>query len=150
MNIALTLLGEPRPHAKHIEADVTIEGEHGDRTVRALIDSGASVNFISQLVVAEMKLKPSAVPAPAVRTLNGERLTTYYYHTLPLRMLDAGGKQLKTADYFLAADIEGFDMVLGMPWLRNIDPDIQWTEGTWAQRKWAAWKPRRRPRLVSA
>jgi hypothetical protein len=97
-----------------------------------------------------MKLKPSAVPAPAVRTLNGERLTTYYYHTLPLRMLGAGGKQLKMADYFLAADIEGFDMVLGIPWLRNIDPDIQWTEGTWAQHKWAAWKPRRRPRLVSA
>src|SRR2546429_350145 len=124
-------------------------GTQRTRTVRALIDSGADENFISQLLAVELGLKPTATPTPAIRTLNGERLTTYHYYTIPTRLENEEGERLEITDEFLGADMVGFDLILGMPWLYNANPDVQWDTGTWKKRKKNATSAKPLAQLIS-
>ncbi|MBO0236859.1 hypothetical protein, partial [Vibrio parahaemolyticus] len=34
-----------------------------------------------------------------------------------------------------AVDMEGFDVILGFPWLKHVNPLINWQERTWAFRE---------------
>ena len=69
----------------HITTMVTVLGDHGARTYPALIDTGATSNFITQLRVKELGLYPTAPAPKGVKTLAGQSLRTYGMHSLVLR-----------------------------------------------------------------
>lgn len=102
----------------------------------ALIDSGASLNFLSHMRAKEMDITyDQADKAPVIRTLGGDRLQTYGFVSAKVRLRDSQGMEVVRQQEFLVATITGYDLVLGMPWLRDVDPLIRWTNGYWSTRR---------------
>ena len=94
------------------------------KPARILVDSGSSGNFVSSQFISQhsMQTQPSK---QEVRLANGVRVHTS--GTLPAAHLSIGSYQTATA--LQVADIEGYDVILGQPWLRKVNPAIDWTSG---------------------
>jgi hypothetical protein len=88
-----------------------------------LVDSGAQGNFINAALVAHHMLPTTPrVPAIQARTVNG----------LPLPRIESTVQanltfHEHTEDIDLdVTDIGNFDCILGLPWLRQHNPEIDW------------------------
>ena len=73
------LKSDVRPLASLITAEVVIEGPEGKRTLKALIDSGASDNFISHLIAAEERL-PAERTTIKAHSIAGHSIQIYGRH----------------------------------------------------------------------
>ncbi len=64
-------------------------------------------------------------------TLEGKEVWTYGIHTLPLATTDSMGNAQLMSHRFVACDFEGLDvnLILGYPWLRDVDPTIGYRTG---------------------
>ena len=112
---------------------VRIKTQNGDwKSLRGLINSGAEINFISQLAVKEATLNESDSTMKAVTTLDGRTLPVYGEHDMVTRIIDTKGDIVEEKDFFHAVDIQGYDIILGYPWLQTRNPDVDWTTGRWA------------------
>ncbi len=94
---------------------VLVRTHSGWSTLRALVDSGATLNFISQLRVKELGLPESEHRPPAIHTLDGHKLQTYGVHLPEIRMNGSEGELLNTTVSLVAANMVGYDVILGMP-----------------------------------
>ena len=92
------------------------------RVLQALIDSGASLNFIHESIVSSYRLKTEPCPPVRVSLANGSILT-HSNRQVTLKITIAGVPQTLT---FLVAPIGIHSMILGMPWLEKQNPDINW------------------------
>jgi hypothetical protein len=101
------------------------------KSVKALMDSGAELNFISQLVVKEAALVASIDGATQARTLNGRLIPIYGTHKVRTRVADSKGREQDAEDLFCVIDLEDYDMVLGYPWLQTRNPDVDWAGSQW-------------------
>jgi predicted aspartyl protease len=96
---------------------------------RALIDSGATENFINHKTVERLHLetKELKVPQPVFNvdgTHNKAGMITrmiYLYITL--------GNQEHRLQFFIT-DLGKDQMILGYPWLKQFNPDINWADAT--------------------
>ena len=103
--------------------------------VNALIDSGASLNFISQLKVKELGLRGHSDAPHGIRSLSGHVMSTYQTHDIETSVTDSNGKTQRHTDSYVAASFTGCDLILGITWLQERDPDIRWANGTLTWRK---------------
>ena len=106
---------------------VSVEIRRGDAPatlLRALIDSGASLNFISQLKVKELGLESNADAPQGIRSLSGHLISTYQTHEIETHMVDSNGEPRQMTDGYVAASFTGCDLILGITWLQERDPDI--------------------------
>ncbi len=96
-------------------------GGKGYYPYSALVDSGATYNFISQ--AAADRLSPEAVrkrkPPPPIATVNGEPLRATAVIRQMVRMQNSAGAKRSHAVNFVVADIAHHDMILGMAWLQK-------------------------------
>jgi hypothetical protein len=51
-------------------------------------------------------------------------------HATDMRGISRWGQHL-----YYAATLEGFKLILGMPWLKSINPDVNWVEAEWFYRE---------------
>lgn len=115
-----------------LEATVECRTSTGWKKARALIDSGAEMNLVSQLFVkgAGWQLRPdSALPA---RSIDGSTIRIYGTLHITTNVTDRDAKSCKQQDKYVSTDIPDYDIVLGTPWLRARNPDIDWERRTWA------------------
>ena len=93
---------------------------------RALIDSGASRQFISKAFAAKLK-GPRVMKAnpDTVRLANGHTINSEHVQRLAFSLSDYSDR-----DTFHEVDLEGFDLILGRPWLSRVNPAINWKTGT--------------------
>jgi hypothetical protein len=65
---------------------------------------------------------------------------TYGAHDLPITATDSGGESRTSRHTFVACDFEGLDinLILGYPWLADIDPTLGFRTGIWQYAKLAA------------
>jgi hypothetical protein len=78
---------------------------------RALIDSGASRQFISKTFAAELKGPRILKPDPdTVRLANGHIIKSEHVQRLVFSLADYSDR-----DTFHEVDLEGFDLILGRP-----------------------------------
>ena len=96
------------------------------RTVQALIDSGATLNFIHEALVANLGLITQSCPPVKVRLADG-RILTHTNRKVTLNFTIAGVRQMQT---FYVAPIGMHSMILGMPWLESVNPVIDWRRKT--------------------
>src|SRR3569833_3607543 len=119
-----------------------------DRTYHALLDSGAQGNFIAPWMVNDLELPWKQKEQPySLDTVEGSAIR-----------YDEGMVQRETAHLPIAVqnhhetlrfditDIGDHPMILGIPWLRNHNPTIDWITG---QMRWAA-PPEQDPPSASA
>ena len=93
---------------------------------RALIDSGASRQFISKAFAAKLKGPRILKTIPdTVKLADGHTLSSDHVRRLPFSL-----STYSDQDTFHEVDLEGFDLILGGPWLKRINPDINWKNGT--------------------
>src|SRR3984893_2472530 len=111
--------------AKALNAMITFKTMLHETETRALIDSGATENFISPMLVQSLGLKPRALAKPIdIHTVDGSghkdgKLTEFLWLTVQL-----GGK--RTLLLFLVAAIGGDHLILGYPFLHRFNPRIDW------------------------
>lgn len=112
---------------------VDIETPKGERTISVLLDSGAQANFISQLVVVE----EGAVATPStvhVRTVAGQSIRVYGNYRFDTRATDRRGTCRSARVDYTATDIQGYEGILGYPWLLTVNPEVDWPDGSWCYR----------------
>ena len=96
--------------------------------LRALLDSGASNNFVREQTLAESKL--DFVEREIPPTKMAVRLATGAVVRLMKRVvgIDYTLKERKLVDDFIILDLDDkFDVILGMPWLKKYEPLVDWS-----------------------
>lgn len=98
-----------------------------EKTTKALIDSGASQNFINQSLVREWGLPLITLEKPKeVRTIDGSNIKSgkiWHRVELPIR-IDTHNH----TSSFLVTDLGDIPMILGLRWLSLHNPTINWEE----------------------
>jgi transposase InsO family protein len=95
--------------------------------MKALLDSGSSANFISGTAVLRAGLKPYRKQTPySLHVANGERMPTEsgISHAVNTELNIQGHQEKIHLDVF---GLAAHDVVLGLPWLREHNPRIDWT-----------------------
>jgi hypothetical protein len=124
------LCGTSRPSTNHVIHEIKVKDADGSmRTVKALIDCGASSFFISPKLVQLLGLRKQTVPAyTTTRGLDGKILA----HARDSRKLSLDFQYLPELALMQESDVlvvkmTAYDLVLGLPWFERHNPDIDWT-----------------------
>jgi hypothetical protein len=105
---------------QYVYAMVTLNSSF---VVKALVDSGASINLIHEDEVLRLKLEKRPCKHPVKLTLaDGHRMNPSS-HYVSLNFTIEGVPQTEN---FLVAPIGRHPMILGMPWLQRSNPSIDW------------------------
>jgi len=101
----------------------------GTHIVPALIDTGATQNFLSNNTAKKLDLiwKEDNIPKP-VANVDGSKCGTgiiTLYCDIPMKL-----DNLWKEERFYKAETGTDQVVLGIPWLANFQPTINWTTGT--------------------
>src|SRR5271155_5263011 len=91
-------------------------------TVAALVDSGATMNFINERIVATSNLETEPCTPTRVLLADGRTLA-HSNRQVMLKFTIAGVTQTQT---FFVAPIGVHSIILGMPWLEYPNPMIDW------------------------
>jgi hypothetical protein len=83
------------------------------------VDSGSTHTFLSEAAVARLRLQALSQPCLSVKVANGERISSKGQITTTLTI---GQEKFTTTCYYLPLD--GFDLVLGVQWLRSLGPVV--------------------------
>jgi len=94
-----------------------------------MIDSGATVLFLSHHFVEKHQLEKRKLDSEIIiqnidGTLNREGTITHY-----IRLKLKAGESLEERE-FLVTDIGPEDVIIGLSWLREHNPHVNWKEGT--------------------
>jgi len=122
------LCGTETPDSAHIMHEVMIRDRHGEmQRVRALIDCGATSIFMAPRLVRKLGLPHEAAHTTTLG-LDGQvmehardsRKTTmsaqYFDHLAPVDEPE-----------LLVVPIKAYDLILGLPWFRARNPEIDWS-----------------------
>ncbi len=98
------------------ELPIPLESFKGTTNEKALVDSGATENFINQSMIKRLKLGMKAMDVPVtLRNIDGTSncagKITHYLNLLVSR----GHKKLK--EHFFVSNLEEDRIILGYPWL---------------------------------
>lgn len=69
-----------------------------------------------------------------VKALNGHTIRSYGTQSLVMRATDAEGSAHEHKIRGQAVRMKGYDLILGFPWLKQINPDIDWRQTNWRYR----------------
>ena len=95
-------------------------------SVVVTIDSGAEADFISEEMVRKLGVSTAALPVTAqVRLANGGQLDLSQA-TGNLRLLLGGWRDRVTLHVL---PLQGHEVILGRPWLKRVNPSINWATG---------------------
>ncbi|EUC55739.1 Transposon Tf2-1 polyprotein, partial [Rhizoctonia solani AG-3 Rhs1AP] len=96
--------------------------------ITALIDSGASCSFISPFLVEYLQLPRKRLQQQRViRMLDGSLAPSQVTHYVKLAFLCEGRKSTQR---FLICPIGRHKIILGSPWLKEENPQINWQQGS--------------------
>ncbi|KEP45888.1 putative Transposon Tf2-1 polyprotein, partial [Rhizoctonia solani 123E] len=96
--------------------------------ITTLIDSGASSSFISPFLVEYLQLPRKRLQQQrVVRMLDGSLAPSQITHYTKLDFLCKGRK---STQHFLICPIRRHKIILGSPWLREENPQINWELGS--------------------
>ena len=111
-----------------VNIELSFSTIHGKAAERALIDSGATDNFIDQRTAKRLHLTPRQLKQPRLlynvdgtENLSG-RVTSY------CDLLITRGKDESVQRFFLA-NLGKDRIILGFPWLHHFNPQIDWSKG---------------------
>jgi hypothetical protein len=103
----------------------------GQKSETALVDSGATHNFISHILAKEWDLKPLTTTATEAETADGSTTKIYGGVELAFRTTDSRRERSFAQMRFLTLNTSGYAIILGQPWLQHFNPRIDWSTGQW-------------------
>ena len=106
---------------------LTLHGKIGRCNATALVDSGASSNFVSREFVLKNKIRTERVAeGPKVQLADGSVFKCN--ETIDRSALRIGPFEDRVSAYVFP--LQQFDVILGTPWLKKHNPVIYWRQGT--------------------
>jgi hypothetical protein len=116
------------PKQRHIKATVKLRTSTQRAQVQALIDSGATDNFISPMLANQYKLPLEKIDHPRIihnvdGTCNSLGSVTHATN------LEVSYGINKVMQHFFIINLGGDEMLLGYPFLAQTNPPIDWKEG---------------------
>jgi RNase H-like domain found in reverse transcriptase/Reverse transcriptase (RNA-dependent DNA polymerase)/Retroviral aspartyl protease len=124
----------PRQAGQALSRWVHLETPTGPISAWALIDSGAEGCFLSQEWVRKHVRSTDSV-SRMVKALDGHRIRSYGLHRMRIAVADDRGLERQNTYPLTAVDMAGYDVILGMPWLREANPDVNWAALSWRYRE---------------
>lgn len=102
---------------------IKLSGFIGPHSAVFLVDCGASGNFVSASFVRQHQLSVTPMDdAPLVTLANGiSKKSAGILTAMPIRV----GSYSDPID-FVSTDLQGYDAILGMPWLSRYNPRVDW------------------------
>jgi dUTP pyrophosphatase len=104
---------------------LTLQGTIQGESVKILIDSGASTNYLSEKIAKKIGLKTTELSNP-IQTAVADGFTHTVNQYLPGLPMDIGNFKEIFSPKILP--ISGADVILGYRWLKNRNPIIDWKE----------------------
>ena len=117
-----------------ISFDIELPTPSGNQKARALLDSGSQANLVSTLWAKQYDLPMHSSPR-RIKALDGHRVNSYGRTTLPVIAKDHQGITKQSAQPIDVADMDDFDVILGFPWLRDVNPIVDWQFMTFAYKE---------------
>jgi hypothetical protein len=124
------LCGTERPDSAHIVHEVLVRNIHGNmQRVKALLDCGATSIFISPSLLRKLEL-PHEPAFTSTQGLNGQVMMSAK-ESRKASLLVQYFEHLKPVDEseVLVVPMKAYDLVLGLPWFKARNPEIDWTKG---------------------
>ena len=115
------------PKQKYVHAPVKFHSRTIHSDVNALIDSGATENFISPELVEHFWIPTLDVKPRVIR--NVDSTSNQMGKVIKAIILYVRYKGQRTAHTFYVITLGDDHMLLGMPFLAVTNPDIDWTNG---------------------
>ena len=111
----------------HIRVKIHLDGEKETVTINAIIDSGATEDFIDQEVCNKQGIKKIRTKNPREIYLADGKPSAMgqVTHITKVPMDISSHKELAT---FQVADLQNHQVILRMPWLRRDNPTIDWND----------------------
>ncbi|RYP29436.1 hypothetical protein DL768_011214 [Monosporascus sp. mg162] len=109
-------------------SQIEIPLQYGNKTFKAMIDSGAEGNFISPSVAEKYRI-PWRYKLKSYKLLTVDGSLSKYENGRVLRETEELPVQIQGHSEKVIldiADISGHDIILGMPWLCSSNPRINW------------------------
>ena len=105
------------------------------RTERALVDSGAQRNLVSQKLVLETGW-PRTSPEARLESIDGQEIYVFGSHRIDVEATDQRNVTKSYEHDFSAVNLKGsaVSIVLGYPWLLTINPKLDFIQGSWRYR----------------
>ncbi len=116
-----------------------VSGSKGYYSYSALVDSGATFNFISQSVANRLRLEAVKAGrkrnrkkwAPLITTVNGELLRATAVVWQIVQMHNSTRMKQSQEINCIRANIAHYNIILSMAWLQKQNPDIHCDTGVW-------------------
>ncbi|KAK5242828.1 hypothetical protein LTR40_012650, partial [Exophiala xenobiotica] len=134
LEVAWALMCVAADARKSLTMEIEVDTPKGPVKMRALLDSGSTKNVISQTFAIAYELQPTTTTV-RLRNVSGQEIRVYGEHRLDTAATDMRGRYKKRTHPYLAADIQAHDVILGYPWLKDVNPRIDWEKGTWCYSK---------------
>jgi hypothetical protein len=118
------------PFSSHLRFSVLVSGINRSVCTLAMLDSDATAVFINERFVSQLNILRRSLMGPiALHNIDGsinkaDSLTHFTRLTMNI-----GSKYTEKLD-FLITDLSPEDIILGLPWLRQINPKVDWDTGT--------------------
>src|SRR5258708_3815442 len=116
-------------HYRSMHIPVSIHTNYSMADKKALVDSGATDNFMHPHFAERMGIGTRELPNPRKiwnidGTMNKGGYLTHYVD------LDVQTKGIHKEMHFLLTDLGGEDLILGYPWLATFEPKVTWKTAT--------------------
>jgi hypothetical protein len=112
-----------------LEVSITLHSFKGKAEETALIDSGAMENFINQKMVDRLKLGSKKLEQHIrLRNVDGTLNKTGQITHFTDLIVGQGNQRHK--ERFYITGLGNVDILLGYPWLRDFNPEINWPTNT--------------------
>jgi hypothetical protein len=108
-----------------LEVPIKLHSFKGMAEEVALIDSGATENFIDQETIKKLKLGTRKLEEPVwLRNIDGTYNQSGSVKSFIDLLINRRGR--KVMQRFYVTNLGSDKMILGYPWLRAFNPDIDW------------------------
>jgi hypothetical protein len=94
--------------------------------VEALIDGGSQLNLLSAVLAKEHDLPVQPLPKLLAEGVNGKELKVYGTTRVAIRITDSRRKTETQDVPFIVADVQKYQVYLGLPWIDTYNPKISY------------------------
>jgi hypothetical protein len=128
-NISSCIIPELKSSNSHFKIKVILKGQNRSASVAAMVDCGATALFINEAFVKKNRIRTYLLnrEIPLYNIDGSKNRAGKITRFVRLRLLIG---DLERWREFLVTDLGPEDVVLGLPWLRSVNPEIDWAEGT--------------------
>src|SRR5699024_8069217 len=104
-----------------VETIVMLQTPTGKKQARALLDCGAQAFLLSHIWAKTHLGGPEELPRK-LRAIDGHPIQSYGRHRLRVDATDANGTTRTWSHMYDAVEMDTYDVILGMPWLKQVNP----------------------------